>query len=771
MNNWACGARGARCRFVLQALSAEMGEPATRRIDLILYSRTDDMPVIDMVTDDKAERISFLKMRSFWVLEVNDLPLDMTSFELTFSPGLGPSYSVRLFFDEKQPFVFYADLRPGESVPFDEFLIFFSVAISSKKLSFSFEDECYKENPIDGVRTFLNSFDDQYVLWALAFISSQPWISLFKYNEELSGLLAGLVTNLVSKFFFEEESQHKEVDLREYECNMGDVPVLRRKMSICEKTESARLFVETLLAIVRCQLGDAFTYLLSLLYDSDGDFPFMMSLAPFRESRKQNEAEELLVSLIDEFDCFDGELRVAAYLKIYYTVFAIANCGTDIDLTKVIETVKERVEPHAVCELLSRRLCVTDARDECPMEYLVKNIPNLDAVVAVFQKESIAIPAEWIGRFCEAAGIADATGLVLNAISFGVPAHYQHSFGMCSDDGALIMTDNLNPNAVVQPGAIVQRCAILQDNCMLMTNSIILEGAELKSDCYASANAVVVGSAKPIHETALISVPIQFKRGISVGENSVISEHAFIGSGTIIGKNVFVGPSTTIESGCVLQDDQIVVGDITIPAGFVYSNEAVEFTKEIPRVIFREGFGFKRMLSGFFDLDLLLSLRGVAQDKLLNTYFGTMIAYPRQVGRQIAACPRVFEEIDEFVWEMQTMFGVRALLLVIGFWDVAQPKHTADRLMCTLARLTLEETPVSADDLADGKTLLGISGICDHFELFLSKGVPQKAVDLFKRQVSEACETLIVRLTALKYPRDSRVIGSLDRLSKKLLVY
>ena len=172
------------------------------------------MPVIDMVTDDKAERISFLKMRSFWVLEVNDLPLDMTSFELVFSPGLGPSYAVRLFFDEKQPFVFYADLRPGENVPFDEFLIFFSVAISSKKLSFSFDDECYKENPIDGLRTFLNSFDDQYVLWALAFISSQPWISLFKYNEELSSLLTGLVTNLVSKFFFEEESQHKEVDLR-----------------------------------------------------------------------------------------------------------------------------------------------------------------------------------------------------------------------------------------------------------------------------------------------------------------------------------------------------------------------------------------------------------------------------------------------------------------------------------------------------------------------------------------------------------------------------
>ena len=253
------------------------------------------------------------------------------------------------------------------------------------------------------------------------------------------------MTNLVSKFFFEEESQHKEVDLREFEYNMGDVPVLRRKMSISEKTESARLFVETLLAIVRCQLGDAFTYLLSLLYDSDGDFPFMMSLAPFRESRKQKEAEELLVSLIDEFECLDGELRVAAYLKIYYTVFGIANVGTDLDLTKVIETVKERVEPHAVCELISRRLCVTDAGDDCPMEYLVKNIPNLEAVVEVFQKESIAIPAEWIRRFCEAAGISDPTGLVLNAISFGVPAHYQQSFGMCSDDGALIMTDSLNP--------------------------------------------------------------------------------------------------------------------------------------------------------------------------------------------------------------------------------------------------------------------------------------------------------------------------------------
>ena len=189
--------------------------------------------------------------------------------------------------------------------------------------------------------------------------------------------------------------------------------------------------------------------------------------------------------------------------------------------------------------------------------------------------------------------------------------------------------------------------------------------------------------------------------------------------------------------------------DITIPAGFVYSNEVVEFTKEIPRVIFREGFGFKRMLSGFFDLELLLSIRGVSQDKLLNTFLGTMIAYPREVGRQIAACPQVFEEIDEFVWQMQTMFGVRALLLVIGFWDVAQTKNAADALMCTLARQTLEQSPVSADDLADGKTLLGITCICGHFDLFLSKGVPQTAVNLFKKHVSDAIAALIVLLLLL----------------------
>ena len=110
-------------------------------------------------------------------------------------------------------------------------------------------------------------------------------------------------------------------------------------------------------------------------------------------------------------------------------------------------------------------------------------------------------------------------------------------------------------------------------------------------------------------------------------------------------------------------------------------------------------------------------------------------------------------------------------LLVIGFWDVAQTKNAADGLMCTLARQTLEQSPVSADDLADGKTLLGITCICGHFDLFLSKGVPQTAVNLFKKHVSDAIAALIVRLTALKYPRDSRVIASLDSLSKKLLVY
>ena len=747
-----------------------MSNEATGRIDLILYSKTDEMPVVHMLSGEKAEQMSFLKMRSFWILEVNNLPTDVCSLELSISPSLGASYTIPLFFKEQQPFMFYADLRPGEFVPFDEFMIFFSLAISSGKLSFSFDSERYRDKPIEAVRQFLTAFEDEYVLWALAFVASQPWISLFRYNDELSALLFEIVKNLVSKFFFEPETVPRGADVFSFEHTFGDVMNCRSKVSVSEKTESARLFAETLFAVTRCQIGDAFTYLLSVLYDADGDFPIMLSLAPFRESLKQKEAEELLSSLILDFAGLEDDIRLAAYTKIFYTVLAIANTETSIDLSSVIDIVRGKINPDFVCEILTRRLCLTDPNSGCPMEYLVgliRDVSALDAVIRNFEctQLAIAIPAEWVQRFALAAKITDTTDLLINSVVSGIPSHYKSAFAQCSIDGALILTENVNPKAVLQPGAIVQHGSILHDDSMLMTNSIIVDGAELQSNCYASANAVVVDSStRMIHENAIIAVPMQFKRGISIGDGAVISKHCLIGSGSIVSKGAFLGPGTHIDSGCIVLEDQIVFGDIDIPPGFVFSNETVEFTSKIPQGIFREGFGFKRLRSGFFNLYLLMTSSNASVEKVLNAYLGQMTAYPLHLGYELADCPAFFDHMEDFVWEMHTLYGIRALFIAIGFWEAEgldQPGNIAIR---TLATKALTESSVSSEDLVDGMTLWSLRRICDSFPLLVSKSVPETAVESFKKRVCRACDTLMIQLTVMKYPNDARFMRSIREI-------
>ncbi|OHT02417.1 hypothetical protein TRFO_30479 [Tritrichomonas foetus] len=772
-------------------------------IDIVIYSKSNNMPTTHMFLGSKMQKVPLINLRHFWIFEIDSLTPDITSLELHISSENGPTTLHTVCFTENQPFAFVDTLPDNEMIPFNDFLLFFNTAMDNKSLSFNFE----KDNSIHAIEQFINSFDDKYFLWALLYISAQPWFELFKYNEEMNQLLLSMIPQYITQHFYEQQPEEFQYDVKDYYSNFDVSPEFN---NFCYNNNSsannmpndlshyisADPYIDTLFQFLRVQIGDGFVYLLSLFFDFDKDFPFTSYIPPLRKYTCSNQVNDLLSSIILSYSTFDGEELIQIYEKLYYCVLMTATPDFTLDMKPVLDVLDAQLNMRTIAKIINDRMILTKDQSVESLKFIINCVPHFEHVLKVFKSDETFIPLEWIKTLGEVTNIGDPTELIVNSLRNSVPAHYKNHFARVTEHGALIQDDDFDDNEVIlQPGAIVQTGAKLGKHSMMMSGSIAPAESELEENSYARRNGIIPRNEHVVAETAIFQHPIILKRGVTIADQAVICQNCQVGSGTQVKSHAIVGPGAIIGSGCIISEGEKVPASTILPAGFRYSRDIVEFEHKVPEIIQRYSIMFLKRYTGFADLETVLSFEIPNKSPVLTEYFHCLSDYPCEAGRQFAKNRVKLEFLDEPTAELITnqmyqIYGTNSLLFAGTYWKEinsnsetahqsqtetqlenqseakleSEQKCITDDMVLALCSHAISQFHLNIDDFCYENVIDALKQIADSLDIMSQKGVSDENIILLKQILFDRCDGVLVRLNLAGHPTNSRLYTTVQSI-------
>jgi hypothetical protein len=297
---------------------------------------------------------------------------------------------------------------------------------------------------------------------------------------------------------------------------------------------------------------------------------------------------------------------------------------------------------------------------------------------------------------------------------------------------------------------------------MLMSKAIALSNSTLPANSFAPPKSVVVptGEHHPVSETASIEFPIKVKRGVTIGDNVLVLKECRLGSGVILRPGSFLGKRVWLGKGSVVAGGSFVPSDTRIPFGFTYRSAAVEFSREIPEVIWRTRNSFVRRKSGFITLSMVMEICVLH----FWEYFTIMRFFPREVGRQLALnCHRDLPVRTDKLFEL---FGVYGLSVCIEYWNW-RPGSGSEPLETALRELAAAGVRDFADCFRAGRYQERFEFLL-HVSLNLwvlrELGISEEAVVALRKRIFEHADENMIRLTLVRSPEAMRMLPVLGQL-------
>jgi carbonic anhydrase/acetyltransferase-like protein (isoleucine patch superfamily) len=500
---------------------------------------------------------------------------------------------------------FFDDSPNGELIPFPQVLDFFSSGISNGPLSFAFTSAY----PLDDFRSYLHSFPSNYLFWAVIYLCCQPWYSLFVFHAALSRVLADFLPPFIIANFFDAPPVPDEFNLFCYDNTIDYRPRIPSRSSspVRDQFRTAAPFVDTLLAVVRIQLGPGFAFLLSAIVDFDATFPVTGCPPPLVYDASRDDSavlSELLAAATES----EKTLATLSYLAVF-------GCGS--------AALPLPCEPAGTD--VARVLRCSAASEE-PIRSILRHFPR-----PLFS-EDVFLPIEWVTLF---RSLADWFGPddVRASLRSCAPLHIAKCFARVSSNGALHHCEYDASSVVLQLGSILQDEVSLGVQSMLMSCAITLSGSELAGGCFVPHRAVLLPSApqRPVSESAVIDFPISVRRGVTVGDGVAVCRECRVGCGSILRPRSFLSKRVRVGKGCVVTSGSVVPAGTIVPTGFTYRSATVELCRKLPRLITRTRTGFVRRECGFVDLGTVLRVC----PELLWGYIELMRPFPKELGRQL----------------------------------------------------------------------------------------------------------------------------------------
>lgn len=757
----------------------------SRVIDVILYNKTNEMPAAHMFLGSSLQKIQLMKVRHFWIFEIDNLSPDITSFDLHISPEGGPTVLHTVHFSENQPFIFIDSLQENEMVPFNEFLLFFNTATTSKNpLSFNF----FTDNPIQKIEQFITSFEDKYFLWSLLYLSAQPWFELFQFNEELQKLLLSIIPQYILSHYYEPIRYPYTFDPKSYISTFqSPLHIQNQNLQIYnfDPTQylSSNAFIDTFFHFLRVQIGEGFVYLVSLFFDFDKDFPFTSYIPPLTDYPCSKEVCDLLSKLIIAYSSYDEKELLQVYEKIYYCILMTATSQFKLDMEPLFAALHDQINYEMIAKIINDRMILTESITPDSIKFIISIIPRFNNVIQVFRSENTFIPIEWINIVSSLWEIPDLTNLIIGSLRHSVPGHYKSKFAKITRHGGMIQDDSFDESqTILQPGAIIQTGAKIGARTMLSSGSIAPKDSVLEDNSFAFRNGIVTREQRVIADSVIFRHPVWLKRGVTIDDNCVVCENSSIGSGTQIQHDSIIGAGTNIGSGCIIESGQKVPPSTEVPAGFRFSKDVIEYERKIPEVIQRYSIMFLKRHSGYSDLKTVLSFEVPKIIDIIIEYFSCLGDYPREIGRQISSCREKLDELKDIdkqavLESLYAIFGANTILIAGSYWT-EQSKITEQKpiensvwneIILELCKHAIHNFILSVEELRNENYIDAINLIVDYFQVMNQNGIEENEISIIKKAIYDLCDNAILRLKLSEYSdTDNAILNTFQSLIKRL---
>ena len=744
----------------------EPQEEESRSLTIIIHSALDRCPVIHYYIGDSFERLPFIEyIPHFWCFQLEDITSEDDNFQICLSPTVGPSELIDLKFTQTQPFVFKDLTKSDGLIPFTQFHEFFSRSIASNFLTFSFD----AEDPITSIRRFLSAFDDEYFVWALAFVSTQPWRALFMHNEEFSKMLLDFILPFIeNNFFLEEDPEFVVNNPTDYFTIPVDIREIMPKESLhpTKKYESLGKYADVMMLMINEQLGDSLAYIFSTVIDFSQDFPFTAYVPPFYSTKCRyiKETEALITKLMGRFMCLDKEQMTVSMQRLLYTAIAIYNEHFTIKLKDIIDIVTPDV---ALIDLIVK-LRMYESAKVCPeaLKALHDQLPMSDKENdSEIASGDAIVPPEWLNCFFDIFKVSqeERNTIAEGSIKLSVPKHIADHFFTVTDSGALVMGGSTD--AILQPGSILQPHTNIPETSMLMTGSVALDNSVLAENSYVPPDAILVSQEQQIDQSVLIETPVKIGRGTIIHKGSVICADANIGRGSIIYDDAIIGQGAVLGPGCTIAKGEVVPPRFNVPCGFAYSNDLIEYCTKIPNVITLRGTRFTKQASSF-DIETLLSIENTDLDYLLKGYFEMMREFPREAGRQIALYAEKLQNTQRAAKHIVEIFENKVLSLSLSYWNTRTEECQEWDIIIKAACITaVAEFTIKIDEFEKNGTAEFLLEIAQNIDKFKEKGVEDELIEQMKKEMFSSCDELLVRLSLVSTAKSSKLCKCLEKIT------
>ena len=348
-----------------------------------------------------------------------------------------------------------------------------------------------------------NNFDksDEYLIWALLYISCQPWYSLFQYNECFSKLLLKYITQFILKNFFLDKTETRSSDFKNSITNLDtnfnydfdfDFSINSRKLSSYQKFKSAQPFVDTLILLIRAQLGEGIAYIVSCIFSdreeeermitySDLRFTLTSSVSSMSSSlsipssalsaegnpnlKKRSSSFELrqtndqinfqyappLFNSKDDhtdedyiFTELSKQVRNDEDSENLFLVYLAVGTRKNKFTFKPPNLIDDEKVAKIICErLLFTSLHSSKSDIDQDLEYFLTQIPNINEVTILLSQGKYFIPFEWLTLFKKSPLFLKETvfvSLVQNSLRNSASKHLINSYAKVTSSGALFTT-------------------------------------------------------------------------------------------------------------------------------------------------------------------------------------------------------------------------------------------------------------------------------------------------------------------------------------------
>ncbi|OHT15529.1 hypothetical protein TRFO_02859 [Tritrichomonas foetus] len=738
---------------------------------VIIYNGDSEAPIVHLHRETKFQKIALNQYRrGFWLFNLEG-NFPGNSIDLCISQKKGPSKSFIIPFSSIKSNFTFLNIKNGEGLmSFAEFHAFFNSAISNRKINFSFDSN----DQLSDIDCFLSSFNEGYLVYALIFISCQPWYSLFHFNEGLSGILFKYLKNILFLYFFKRKTELETPNFKKFSCQTDICVIKPRFISAPELFSSCEAFVDTFFAFVREQLGSGFAFLVSTIFTSINAIHQIMNDDNHNDFQLFDSAPPLTYENSTHIDSIFSDLFAIAQTEkdfefLYFTWLSVCTPSTKFQF-KLPNFVNPSLE--IVTNIIKARLLVSEVSLENLQNGLFSKIQNLDELTDQISNNDCFIPFEWLDSIKSALNITDEltfSAIIHNSLKMSISKHFLPYFANVSPNGALFYGNIDITNKVLQPGSILQENVDCGKCSMMMAGSVALSGSILSPNCYAPRNAVVLplSGKKPIDPEAELQFPVELKKGITVGPHTFISKNVSVGSGTKIGANVFIGENVVIHKGCTIDDDEIIPNNFVIPTGFKYNQSVVEFSKSIPKVIEKSQTAFFKRLNGFVDLSMIIK---TARHLIVN-FLEKLSAFPAECGRQFAQNCDLLEFSEDFADSLYYIFGIHSLLFALEFWNEKKKSDknldisTESKLDTIILDISIKSfqniNQLTVDDFEEDMNSLFVLAVAQNFDIFKEKGVPPELIANAKKFIFELVDEVIVRLSVFRQQEKKKMVQTL----------